>query len=185
MSKIILSGNVSLDGYIEDANGNFDFSVPEEELHLYWNEIVRETGAELMGRRLYETMEPYWTEHAKNPTGAPHTDEFAKAWVETPRYVASRTLKTADHGVGLLGPDLGAEVNRIKSEIDGDIDVGGPGLGNSLAELGLLDGFRMVVNPYIVSAGKPFMGPALAGTAWKLVEQRSFGSSVLLRYEKG
>lgn len=184
MNKVILSGNVSIDGYIEDVDGNFDFTEPDEEVHRYWNGSVRESGAQLMGRRLYEAMEPFWTEHAANPTGTAHTDEFAKVWVETPRYVASRTLEAAEFGVELLGDDLEAEVDRIKGQSDGDIDVGGPGLGNSLAELGLVDQLRMFVHPAVVGAGKPFLGPAFAGWNWKLLEQRTFGSSVLLRYEK-
>lgn len=184
MTKLVLSGNVSLDGYIEDATGSFDFTEPDEEVHRFWNGIVRDTGAELMGRRLYETMEPYWSEVAANPTGEPITDEFGKLWVETPRYVASRTLRSAEHGVELLGADLGAEVARIKEEVDGDIDVGGPGLGNSLAELGLIDQLRMVVSPYVIGTGKPFLGPAFSKSKWTLVEQRSFKSSVLFHYEK-
>ncbi|MGB0121027.1 MAG: dihydrofolate reductase family protein [Solirubrobacterales bacterium] len=184
MNKIILSGNVTIDGYIEDSDGNFGFTEPDEQVHRYWNEIVGESGAQVMGRRLYETMEPFWSDTAANPTGTGYVDEFAKAWVETPRYVVSRTLKTAGNGVELLGDDLEAEITRIRESSDGNVDLGGPTLGNSLAELGLVDQLRMLVLPVAVGSGKPFLGPAFATSRWTLLEQRTFGSSTLLRYEK-
>ncbi len=184
MSKVILSGNVSIDGYIEDSEGNFDFSEPDEEVHSYWNGIVRESGAQLMGRGLYETMEPFWSDAAANPSGTEVFDEFAKAWVGTPRYVFSRTLEEAKNGVQLVSGDIEASIARIKEQSDGNLDVGGPGLGNGLAELGLVDQLRMVVHPVAVGSGKPFLGPAFARSGWKLLEQRTFGSSLLLRYEK-
>lgn len=185
MSNVVLSGNVSLDGYIEDSEGNFDFTEPDEEVHRFWNAVVRESGAQLMGRRLYETMEPFWSDTAANPTGTAHIDEFATAWADTPRYVFSRTLDSPAHGVQLAGSDLTAEIERIKGQSDGNLEVGGPDLGNSLAELGLVDQLRMVVAPVALGSGKPFLGSAFAGIEWKLLENRSFESgTLLLRYER-
>lgn len=185
MNKVILSGNVSIDGYIEDSEGNFDWTESEEEVHRFWNEVVRECGAQLMGRRLYETMEPFWSDAAANPTGTEHFDEFAKVWVSTPRYVFSRTVDSPVGGVQLAGHDLASEVERIRVQSDGDLEVGGPNLGNSLAEHGLIDQIRMMVNPVTVGSGKPFLGPAFAGCRWKLLESRPFSFGViLLTYER-
>jgi dihydrofolate reductase len=185
MRKIIYSGNVSLDGYIEDENGDFDFTEPDEEIHRFWNQWIREAGAALMGRRTYETMEPYWTEAAANPSGQDYTDEFAVAWVETPRYVVSRTLESVPDGITLITGDLESEVGRLKEAPGGPIDSGGAGMGNSLAGLGLVDELMMVVSPVALGSGKAFLGPAFNRTEWKLIEHRTFGSGpLLLRYEK-
>ena len=185
MRKLIYSGNISLDGYIEDGNGNFDFTEPDEDVHRFWNEWIRDTGASLMGRRLYETMEPYWTEVAESPSGDETSDEFARAWVETPRFVVSRTLESVPDGITLVKGDLGAEVRKLKEAPGGPIDCGGAGLANSLAQLDLIDELLTVVAPVVVGTGKANLGPAFAKSEWKLIEHRTFESGpLLLRYTK-
>jgi dihydrofolate reductase len=185
MRKIIYSGNISLDGYMEDENGDFDWTEPSEEVHRFWNQWIREAGATLMGRRTYETMEPYWTDAAANPSGQDHTDEFARAWVETPRYAVSRTLESVPAEITLIKDDVETEVRRLKETPGGPIDTGGAGLGNSLAELGLIDELMMVVSPIALGGGKAFLGPAFSRTEWKLLEHRTFESGpLLLRYAK-
>jgi dihydrofolate reductase len=185
MRKIIYSGNTSLDGYVEDEDGNFDWTEPSEEVHRFWNGWIRDAGATLMGRRTYETMEPYWTDAAANPSGEDYTDEFAREWVATPRYIVSRTLPSVPEEMTLIKDDLETEVRRLKEASGGPIDAGGAGLGNSLAELGLVDELMMVVSPIPIGGGKAFLGPAFARTEWKLVEHRTFESGpLLLRYEK-
>ncbi|HTU15828.1 MAG TPA: dihydrofolate reductase family protein [Solirubrobacterales bacterium] len=185
MRKLIYSGNTSLDGYIEDENGSLDFTEPDDEVHRFWNQWVREAGASLMGRRLYEAMEPYWTDMAANPSGEPTTDEFARAWVETPRYVVSRTLDSVPDGLTLIKGDLETEVRSLKEAPGGHIDVGGADLANSLAELDLIDELMMVITPAIVGTGKPNFGPAFVKTAWKLSGTETFSSGALLvRYER-
>ena len=183
MGKIVYSGNVSLDGYIEDADGDFNFTEPDEEVHRFWNRWIEDAAATLMGRRLYETMEPYWTEVAANPQGTDHTDEFARAWVRTPRYVVSGTLGSVPDGITLIDGDVEQQVKRLKGSSDGAIDTGGADLANSLAGLGLIDELMMVVYPVVVGAGKANLGPAFAGTKWELLERSEFGSgALLLRY---
>jgi len=184
MRKLVYSGNTSLDGYIEDADGNFDWTEPDEEVHRFWNEWVREAGAALMGRGTYETMEPYWTDVAANPQGPDYADEFAKVWVETPRYVVSSSLESVPEGITLI-TDLEREVAELKEAPGGPIDAGGAALGNSLAELDLVDELMIVVSPVALGAGKANLGPAFAGKYWKPLEQKQFISgAVLLRYER-
>lgn len=184
MRKLIYSGNITLDGYIEDDNGNFDFTEPDDEVHGFWNDWIRETGANLMGRRLYETMEPYWTDAAKNPSGEPITDEFARVWVETPRYVVSSSLESVPEGITLIKGDLETEVRKLKEAPGGPIDCGGAGLANSLAEFGLIDELMIVVSPVAIGSGKANLGPAFANIEWRPVEQKLFTSgALLLRYE--
>jgi dihydrofolate reductase len=183
--KVVYSGNLSLDGYIEDEDGDFGFFVPDDEVHRFWNDWVRETGASLLGRRLYETMEPYWTDVARNPEGEEVTDEFARAWVETPRYVVSRTLESVPEGLTLIKGDLEDEVRKLKEAPGGPIDSGGAALADSLAELDLVDELLMVVAPVAIGGGKAFLGPAFAGKQWKPLEMKTFSSGAqLLRYER-
>lgn len=185
MRKLIYSGNTSLDGYIEDENGSLDFTEPDDEVHSFWNQWVRDAGASLMGRRLYEAMEPYWSDMAANPSGEETTDDFARAWVETPRYVVSRTLDSVPDGLTLIKGDLESEIRSLKEAPGGHIDAGGAELANSLAELDLIDELMMVVAPVIVGAGKASFGPAFAKKKWKLSETQKFSSGALLmRYER-
>ncbi|MBK8295459.1 MAG: dihydrofolate reductase family protein [Solirubrobacterales bacterium] len=184
MRRIIYSGNISLDGYIEDVNGDFGFTEPDEEVHRFWNQWIRDASASLMGRRLYETMEPYWTDVAAEPTGEETSDDFARAWVATPRFVVSRTLESVPEGLTLISDEVEDAVRGLKGESGGPIDMGGADLANSLAELDLIDELMMVVHPVVVGAGKANLGPAFAGTKWQLLEQSAFSSgAILLRYE--
>ena len=185
MRKLIYSANVSIDGYIEDADGNIDWGETSEEIHRFWNDWVRDAGAELMGRRTYEAMEPYWTDAAADPQGPDFADEFAKAWVETDRYVVSGSLGSVPEPITLISGDLENEIKKLKEAPGGPIDAGGAGIGNSLAELGLIDELMMVVSPVALGSGKAFLGTAFNRTKWELVEHRTLGSgSLLLRYAK-
>jgi len=184
MRKLIYSANTSLDGYIEDVNGDFGFAEPSDEIHLFWNQWIRDSGATLLGRRTYEAMEPYWSDLAKTPSGEEVSDDFARAWVETPLNVVSRTLESVPEDHNLINGDLENEVKMLKGTSGGPIDVGGAGLADSLAKLGLIDELMMVVYPVPVGAGKANLGPSFADTKWNLLEQSKFSSgAVLLRYE--
>ena len=92
MRKLIYSMTVSLDGFVADADGSIDWSAPSEELHRFHNERVRETGVELMGRRLYETMVYWETAAEEHPSGPEYALEFARIWKALPKVVFSTTL---------------------------------------------------------------------------------------------
>jgi dihydrofolate reductase len=175
---------VSLDGFVEDAEGRFDWSVPSEEVHRIANRQVQEAGAMLMGRRLFEVMEPYWPDAAARGDGDEVELEFARAYVETPRYVFSDSLDTVPEGVRLVRrADAVAEVERLKSDVDGLIDMGGAELAASMAHL--IDEFRLWVNPVLVGAGKRFFPEVREQLPLQLVENRTCeGGIVYLRYER-
>jgi dihydrofolate reductase len=183
MGKVIYGMNVSLDGYIEDANGSIDFSAPGEDLHRHWNEQTRQSAAFLFGRRLYEVMEEPWTTAARRDDLPEVEAEFARLYVQTPRIVFSDTLENVPEGVRLVrSKDAVAEVTRLKRETDGELDLGGPGLASSLVDL--IDEFRLVVMPVVVGGGKPFFPPGKQLNL-RLAEQRTFSSgAVYLRYER-
>lgn len=182
MNKMIYSMGVSLDGFIADRDGNIDWTPPDEELFLFHTERVRGLGAHLCGRRLYETM-LYWETAEQRPDIDPAELEFARLWKALPKIVFSHTL---DHVEGtntrLATAGLQEEVDRLKSESRGDIEVGGAGLAGSAAQLGLIDEYRLFVHPVVLGGGTPYFPPLDKRIALELVETRSFGPVLYLRY---
>jgi dihydrofolate reductase len=184
MRKVIYSMGVSLDGFIEDRNRSIDWSEPDPELHRLANDQAREAGAFLYGRRLYELMEGYWPTADRQPGLRDYELEFARIWTETPKVVFSTTIERVGPNARLVRDGAADEVRRLKAEPGGDLDLGGAGLAATLMPLGLIDEYRLWVNPIVLGGGTPFF-PALEdriGVA--LVETRTFDSGqVYLRYE--
>jgi dihydrofolate reductase len=183
MTKLIYSMTVSLDGYIADPNGEIDWSAPSEELHLFHNQRVRELGAHLCGRRLYETM-LYWETADQRPDIGPTELEFAQIWRALPKVVFSRTLDHAEGNWRLAADGLEEEVERLKREGGKDIGIGGAGLAASAARLGLIDEYELFVSPIALGGGTPFFPPLEDRIDLDLIETRTFSSRVLyLRYQ--
>lgn len=185
MRKIIYSAMVSVDGFVEKDDGDFTWARPDEELHRFANERARESSAFLMGRSLYEMMVPFWPDVAKNPAGCDYVDEFAQIFDAIPRYVVSNSLDEVDPGSTLLTGDLAEAVGRLKEDSRGFIDMGGPGLADSLEKLRLVDGYCLMVIPIVIGNGKPFFGPNVSTSELRLTESRNFESgAVALTYER-
>lgn len=184
MGRLIYSMGVSLDGFVEDAGGDFGWAEPDEEIHRLANEDVREAAALLYGRRLYEIMEGFWPDAATRNDLPEVAAEFARAYVATPRIVFSDTLDVASGGARLVGSaDALDEVRRLKEESDGPLAIGGAGLAASLIDL--IDEFRMWVAPVVVGGGKPFFPQGRDQLRLRLLEARRFASGqVYLRYER-
>lgn len=185
MAKLVYGWmGVSLDGFVEDEAGSFDWGAPREDVHRMANDWVREASALLFGRRMYETMEPFWPDAAKR-TDLPEVEaEFAQVYVETPRIVISDSLESVGEGARLVRrADARAEVERLKQARGGPVEIGGPTLAASM--LDLIDEFRVWVHPVAVGRGKPFL-PADAGRLdLRLAESRTCEGGVLaLRYER-
>lgn len=181
MGHLTYSMNQSLDGYIEDATGSFDFSVPPDDVFQYWIEQTRSATGFLFGRRNYEIMEEYWP--VVDPGSLTDAEaEFARAYVETPRVVFSDTLDSVADGVRLVrSADAIAEVTRLKAETDGRLNVGGAALAASLIDL--IDEFTLLVSPVVVGGGKPFFPVGAGRLPLELAETRTFSEGVvLLRY---
>jgi dihydrofolate reductase len=178
MGNVIFSMSVSLDGYIAGPGGDIEWSAPDDELHRFHNERVRELGAQLLGRRLYETM-LYWETADQDPELGETEREFADIWQALPKIVFSTTLESVEaKNARLATGSLADEIARL----DGDVGLGGAGLAAAATELGLIDEYELFVNPVVIGAGTPYFPPNHR-IDLELVETRTFGSRVThLRY---
>jgi dihydrofolate reductase len=176
MVSMIYSMSVSADGYINGPDGTFDWAAPTDELHRFHNQRMTEIGAQLLGRRLYETMLVWETEEFTDPTMV----EFAELWRPLEKVVFSTTLETVDGNGRLATRSLAEEVAALG---DTTIAVGGAGLAAACMREGLIDDFRMFVVPVVVGGGTPYFPPDV-DIALDLVETRTFGSTVYLHYRR-
>ena len=184
MRKVIYSMGVSLDGYIADPAGEIDWGAPDDELHRFHNQRVREVGTQLCGRRLYEVM-LYWETVDQDPAAGETELEFARIWKELPKVVFSSTLERVEGNWRLATDGVAEEVARLKEEPGGDIAVGGAGLASSCIELGLVDEFQMFVSPVVLGGGTPYFPALEERVDLELVETRKFESpAVYLRYRR-
>jgi dihydrofolate reductase len=154
MSRLIYSAIASLDGYIADENGNFDWAVPDEEVHAFINDLDRPLGTCLYGRRMYETMVGWETD----PTLAeqsPLMRDFAQIWQAADKIVYSRTLKAVSTARTRIERDFDPElVRQMKGQAGRDILVGGPDLAAQTIKAGLVDEWHLFVAPIVVGGGK-------------------------------
>jgi dihydrofolate reductase len=184
MRDVIYSMGVSLDGFIAGRDGEIDWSAPDEELHRFHNQQMREIGVHLCGRRLYETM-VYWETADENPSAAEHELEFARIWKNLPKVVFSKTLEEVEGNARLVRDGVAEEVAKLKEQPGKDLAVGGAGLASTLTKLGVVDEYRLFVSPVLLGGGTPYF-PVLDGTInLELVETRTFGSRVVyVRYRR-
>ena len=144
---------VSIDGFIADPDGQITLPVPGAELHRYFNERQRESSLAIYGRRMWDVMR-YWGE--PDPERDEVADDFALEWARTPKVVCSASLDAVPDGVTLIASDAVAAVRRLKSETDGEIEVSGASLAGSLGAAGLIDEFRLFVQPVVLGRGIPY-----------------------------
>jgi dihydrofolate reductase len=184
MRKLIYSMSLSLDGYIAGPDGDFSWSAPDEELHRFHNQQTRETGAHLLGRRLYEVM-TYWETAEENPSLPEHEVEFARIWKDLPKIVFSKTLEKVEGNARLARDGVAEEVAKLKEQPGKDLAVGGAGLASTLIKLGLVDEYRLFVSPVLLGGGTPYFPALEERIDLELVETRTFGSRVVyLRYRQ-
>ena len=176
------SMGVSLDGFIAWPGGEIDWAAPDEELHRFHNQQVREAGAHLYGRRLYEEM-TYWETADQQPAAPEYVLEFARIWKDTPKIVFSKTLEKVEGNARLVRDGAAEEVARLKDEPGKDLAVGGAGLASTFMTLRLIDEYRLFISPVILGGGTPYFPPLEERINLELVETRTFGSRVVyVRY---
>jgi dihydrofolate reductase len=171
---ITYSMSLSADGYVAGPDGSFDWAVPSEELHRFHNERVAAVDAQLLGRRLYETMLVWDTEEFSDPVMA----EFAEIWRPFEKIVFSTTLGSVEGSNRLARGTLEQEIAALGER---RIAVGGAGLAAECMRRGLVDEFELFVLPVVVGGGTPYFPPDVQ-IDLELVETRTFGATVYLRY---
>ena len=182
--KLIYSMSVSLDGYIAGPDGDFDWGVPDEELHGFHNERVRELGAHLLGRRLYETM-VYWETAEEDPSLSGVAREFAPIWRALPKIVFSTTLETVEGNTRLATDGVAEEIARLKEQSGKDLAIGGAGLASTAAQQNLIDEYQVFVYPVLVGGGTRFFPNLDNQIDLELVETQTFESRVVyMRYRR-
>jgi dihydrofolate reductase len=168
--------SLSVDGYIAGPDGSFDWAKPSRELHQFHNERVAAVDAQLLGRRLYETMLVWDAEEFSDPTMA----EFAEIWRPLEKIVFSTTLRSVEGSNRLATGSLEEEIAALGER---NIAVGGAGLAAECMRRGLIDEFELFVVPVVVGGGTPYFPPEVH-VDLELVETRSFDGTMYLRYRR-
>jgi dihydrofolate reductase len=182
VAKLIYMAIASLDGYVTDEDGNFQWAKPDEEVHAFVNDLERPIGTHLYGRRLYEVMTGWETMHTL-PDQTPQTLDFAAIWQAAEKVVYSRTLETVSSARTRIERDFAPDaVRQMKAEADRDISIGGATLAGEAIRAGLVDELHLIVNPIVVGGGTPSLPD---GVRWELdlLDERRFANGVVhLRY---
>jgi dihydrofolate reductase len=183
--KLIYSAITSLDGYIEDEQGNFDWAMPDEEVHAFVNDLERSVGTYLYGRRMYETM-VYWETAHTLPDQAAIEQDYTAIWQGADKIVYSRTLDTVSSARTRIERNFSPDaIRQLKETTERDISVGGAGLAAQAMEAGLVDEIHLLLNPVVVGGGKRSL-PKDVRLNLELLAERRFGNGVVyLHYRKG
>jgi len=178
MARLIYSAIMSLDGYVADQNGNFDWAAPDEEVHTFVNDLERNVGTYLYGRRMYEVMVAWETMDTLTDQ-LPAMRDFAQLWRAAEKIVFSRTLRPVSYARTRIERDFDPEaVRQLKAAAVRDLTVGGPDLAAQMITAGLVDEYHLFVTPILVGGGTPAL-PSKIRLKLDLLDERQFGSSVV------
>lgn len=182
MGRLIYSAITSLDGYIADAAGNFDWAAPDDEVHAFVNDLERDVGCYLYGRRMYETM-VYWANAPVDGDDPAVGLDYARIWQGADKVVYSTTLSAASSDRTRIERtfDPGA-VAAMKVQAQQDISVGGAGLAAAALRAGLVDEIHLLVTPIIVGGGTRALPDDVLLRLELLDERRFNGGVVHLHY---
>ena len=178
MAKLIFAAITSLDGYVADADGNFDWSMPSEEVHRFVNNLEAGIGTYLYGRRMYEVMR-YW-ETASTGNGEESAEqEFAKLWQRADKIIYSRSLERASTAQTRIQREFEPEaIRQLKATAARDISVGGPTLAAQTMRLGLVDEYHLFLSPIVVGGGTQAL-PDNVRIQLELLDEGRFGNGVV------
>ncbi len=182
MAKLIYAAIASLDGYVEDEEGRSDWSMPDEEVHAFVNDLERPIGTYLYGRRMYETM-VFW-ETASNEADEPAVFwDYAEIWRATEKIVYSRTLQTVSSARTWIERDFDRDaVRQLKQSSETDIAIGGAELAGHALGAGLVDECHLFLCPIVVGGGKRALHDNVRAELELLDERRFRNGFVHLHY---
>ena len=182
MAKLIYSTITSLDGYVADEDGRFDWAAPDEEVHTFVNELERPVGTYLYGRRIYEVMVAWETllPTAEQPRFG---QDYAEIWQQADKIVYSKTLETLSSARTRIERNFDPEaVQQMKASAGRDISIGGPDLATQAIKAGLVDEYHVFVVPYVAGGGTRFLPDDLRVKLELLDEHRFGNGTVHLHY---
>jgi dihydrofolate reductase len=178
MANLIYSAITSLDGYVADEQGNFDWAAPDDEVHGFVNDLERPVGTYLYGRRMYDVM-VYWETATAAADLPPVAQDFAEIWQAADKIVYSKTLETVSSARTRIERDFDLDaVSQLKAEAEQDLGVGGPDLAAQAIALGLVDELQLFIVPVVVGGGKRSL-PDDVSLKLELLDERRFGSGVV------
>jgi dihydrofolate reductase len=178
MAKLIYVAITSLDGYIEDEDGKFDWAAPDEEVHAYINDLERSIGTNLYGRRMYEMMTG-WEIDPTLAEQSPVMRDFAQVWQAAEKIVFSKTLQTPSTARTRIERDFDPDlVLRLKASAARDITVGGPELAAHAFKAGVVDECHLFLTPILVGGGKPSL-PDHVRLKLDLLDERRFANGMV------
>ena len=178
MANLIYSAITSLDGYVADEDGNFDWAAPDEEVHSFVNDLERPVGTYLYGRRMYETM-VFWETADTLVDPPPFIQDYAEIWQAADKIVYSKTLETASSARTRIERDFDpGAVRQMKVGAVRDITVGGPELAAQAIKAELVDEYHLVVAPVVVGGGKQSL-PDHVRLNLELLDERRFGNGMV------
>jgi len=180
MGKLIYLITTSLDGYVADENGNFDWAMPSEEVHAFVNDMVRSVGTSLLGRNMYEIMK-VWEEIPTEGVSGPYMDgpsiamnDYAKIWRDSKKIVYSTSLVDVTTANTSLERSFDpSAVQKLVAESDTDFDIGGPHLASQAIKAGIVDEYHQIIAPILIGGGNHWL-PKDAKGKLKLVDVRKF-----------
>jgi dihydrofolate reductase len=182
MARLIYSALASLDGYIEDEHGRFDWAAPDEEVHAFVNDLERPVGTYLYGRRMHEVMR-YWETAPTGPDESAVTRDYATIWRAADKVVYSTTLADVDTARTQLERSFDpAAVAQLKAESAQDLSIGGAGLAAQALVAGLVDECHLLLTPVAVGGGRPVLPTGVRLGLELLDEHRFAGGVVHLHY---
>jgi dihydrofolate reductase len=191
MGKLIYLITTSLDGYVADKNGKFDWAMPTEEVHMFVNDSLRNVGTILMGRKLYETMK-VWDEIPTEGVSGPYMDgpseamnDFAKIWLGAKKIVYSTTLSDVSIENAKIEKSFDpGSVQKMVAESDKDVDIGGPHLASAAIKANIIDEYHQIIVPLILGGGNHWL-PGGNKNKLELTDMRKFKNGfVHLQYSK-
>jgi dihydrofolate reductase len=177
MAKLIYSGIMSLDCYVADEDGTFDWSAPDPEVHEFVNDLERPIGTYLYGRRMYEVM-AYW-ETGPGASDPHHLREYGEIWRSADKIIYSSTLKeVASARTRIEGAFDPETVKELKATATSDISIGGAELASQAIRAGVVDEYHLFLNPIVVGGGTPFL-PDGVRVKLELLDEHRFGNGVV------
>jgi dihydrofolate reductase len=178
MAKLIYTAISSLDGYVADTEGNFDWSAPDEEVHRFVNELERPIGTYLCGRRMYEVLR-YWETAPTGSDGPSAGQEYAKIWQAADKIIYSKSLEHVSSTRTRIEREFDPEaIQELKAAATRDLSVGGPTLAAQAIKVGLVDECHLFLSPIVVGGGNPAL-PDNVRLRLELLDERRFSNGVV------